>query len=221
MKQHYLLYFILMALLFSACSSETDFEEIDLGYAFFPNESGKYIDYEVDSIHYGITVDTVNFYLRELVADDFIDAEGQPATRLERYKKFNLDDEWVLTDVWSQRRTTTAAERDEENRRFVRMIFPVENGKTWDGNSYNTLDPWNYRYSGKDESYSLENLSWRETVTVNQRNNTNLVDQEFAFEVYARNIGLVHKVFTDLNFQNGMITGDDVEWRYIGNGWAE
>lgn len=221
MKQHYLLYFVLMALLFSACSSETEFEELDLGYTFFPNESGKYIDYEVDSIHYGITVDTVNFYLRELVAEDFVDAEGQPATRLERYKKFNLDDDWVLTDVWSQRRTTTAAERDEENRRFVRMIFPAQDGKTWDGNSYNTLDPWNYRYARKDLPYSLGELTWGETITVNQRNNTNLVDQEFAFEVYARNIGLVHKVFTDLNFQNGMITGDDVEWRYIGNGWAE
>lgn len=221
MKKHYLLYFTLTALLFSACSSETDFEEIDLGYAFFPNESGKYIDYEVDSVHYGITIDTVNFYLRELVAEDFVDGEGQPATRLERYKKFNLDDDWVLTDVWSQRRTTTAAERDEENRRFVRMIFPAEDGKTWDGNSYNTLDPWNYRYSRKDLPYTLDDLTWGETITVNQRNNTNLVDQEFAFEVYARNIGLVHKVFTDLNFQNGMITGDDVEWKYIGSGWAE
>ena len=86
---------------------------------------------------------------------------------------------------------------------------------------YNTNPAWNYRYSGKDQRYELDDLAWNETVRVNQRNNINLVDQEFAFEVYARNIGLVHKVFSDLNFQNGMITGVDVEWKYIGNGWAD
>lgn len=221
MKKHYLLYFFSLSLALISCKKDPNFEEIDLGYSYFPNESGKYIDYAVDSVNYGITVDTVRFFLRELVAEDFIDAEGQPATRLERYKKFDLSDDWVLTDVWSQRRTTTAAERDEENVRFIRMIFPIEDGKTWDGNSYNTNPAWNYRYSGKDQRYELDDLAWNETVRVNQRNNINLVDQEFAFEVYARNIGLVHKVFSDLNFQNGMITGVDVEWKYMGTGWAD
>jgi len=48
-------------------------------------------------------------------------------------------------------------------------------------------------------------------VEIEQRNNVNFVDQEIASEVYAKNVGLVYKRLTDLNFQNDMITGIDME----------
>jgi hypothetical protein len=140
---------------------------------------------------------------------------------VERYKKNNLQDTFQLTDVWVQKRTTTSAERYEENQRFVRLIFPVNEGESWNGNAYNTLEPWNYTYTNVGEPYSLDLLSFSKTLTVNQRNNVNLVNQEIAYEVYAYGIGMVYKQLTDLEYQNFQVTGVEVEMKAIGYGTLE
>ena len=82
MKQLYPL--LIVVLCFTACKQDPDFEEIDLGYDYFPTTSGTYIEYDVDSIHYGITVETTSFQLREVITDDFVDEEGQRAYQLEQ-----------------------------------------------------------------------------------------------------------------------------------------
>ncbi|WP_306639785.1 hypothetical protein [Sanyastnella coralliicola] len=205
----------------SGCAKETDFEAIDLGYDYFPNTEGTFIEYEVDSINYGIEVDTVHFYLKEVIAEEFIDDEGNLATRIERFKKFNMDDEYVLTDVWVQKRTSTTAERIEENFRYVRLAFPVEAGEVWDGNAYNIEEAWDYTYTSIGGSYNNGVLPFSNTLRVRQRENINLVDQESAWEVYARGIGLVHKKLTDLNYQFFEITGVDMEMRAIAFGTVE
>jgi len=109
----------------------------------------------------------------------------------------------------------------EENQRFVRLIFPVNEGKSWNGNAYNTSEPWNYNYTNVDEPYSLDLLSFSKTLTVNQRNNINLVDQEIAYEVYAYGVGMVYKQLTDLEYQNFQVTGVEVEMKAIGYGTLE
>lgn len=219
MKQLYPL--LIVVLCFTACKQDPDFEEIDLGYDYFPTTSGTYIEYDVDSIHYGITVETTSFQLREVITDDFVDEEGQRAYQLERFKRATASDDWVQTDVWTIKRTNNTAERVEENERFIRLAFPLEEGKTWDGNSFNQRDPWNYLCTSFDEPYSWEGVSFSETVFIEQRTNLNLVDQELAYEVYARNIGMVFKQFTDLTFQDGQIQGVDMEVRYIDHGFAQ
>lgn len=211
-----------LIIVLSACKkTDTDFESINLGYDYFPTTTGHFIDYEVDSISHNITIDTTHFYLREVLVEDFIDQEGQVAWRLERYKKNSLDDTFQLSDVWIQKRTTTSAERVEENERFVRLIFPVNGGDTWNGNAYNNRDPWYYEYTDVGEPFVQGLLTFPKTVTVNQRNNINLVDQEVAFEVYAEGVGLIYKKLSDLEYQNFQITGVEVEMSVIDYGTLE
>lgn len=217
MKRHLLLALFCGAFVFG-CKKKTDYEAIDFGYNYFPNGLSTYIDYEVDSISYGTINDTTHFFLREKVAEEFVDNEGQLATRLERYKRPNLDADWTLTDVWFQKRTTTTAERVEENIRYVRLTFPIKPENNWDGNVYNTEDVWNYRYSNIAVPYEMNGQTFEKTLRVNQRNNINLIDQEDAWEVYAEGIGLIHKKLTDLTFQNQEIVGVSYEMRVIDYG---
>ena len=219
MKKLYLLPII--AFCFTACQKEPDLGAIDLGYDYFPTTSGTYIDYQVDSVNYGINVDTTSFQLREVITEDFVDEEGQRAYQLGRFKRATANDEWVQTDVWTIKRTNNTAERVEENERFIRLVFPLEEGKNWDGNSFNQRDPWNYSCASFDEPYSWQGVSFSQTAFIEQRTNLNLVDQELAYEIYARNIGLVFKKFTDLAFQGGQIQGVDMELRYIDHGFTE
>jgi hypothetical protein len=221
MMKRYVLLALLVGVALSSCKKEVDYEAIDLGYDYFPNQVGAFIDYRVDSIHYGTTVDTVMYFLREVIADQFIDGEGSLATQVERYKKPNMQADYVLTDVWVQKRTPTTAERIEENERFVRLVFPLEAGKTWNGNAYNTREAWNYSYATPDQPYQAGPLTFPKTVRVNQRNNVNLVDQQIAWEVYASGFGLIYKYYKNLSFQNFEITGVDMEMVVIGYGVIE
>lgn len=213
MKKHLLI--ALAGLTIVVGCKPTYFENIDFGYKYFPNGLSTYIDYEVDSIHYGTVNDTTHFFLREKVAEEFVDNEGQLSMKLERYKRPNLDAPWELTDVWFQKRTTTTAERIEENIRYVRLTFPIKPENTWDGNVYNTEDTWNYQYTNINAPYQLNGIDYKKTIRVNQRNNINLIDQEEAWEIYAEDVGLVHKKLIDLTFQNLEIVGVSYEMRAI------
>lgn len=217
----YILFLFGAVILLGSCQDDPDFSAIDLGYDYFPNEVGTFLEYEVDSISYGIETDTTHFWLREVVAEDFIDDEGNLATRIERYKKFQADDNYTLTDVWVQKRTSTTAERFEENVRYVRLVFPVRVNDTWDGNAYNTEDPWNYTYTQVDGTHQVGTFSFDNALRVQQRENVNLVDQEEAWEVYVRDIGLVHKRLTDLTYQNFQISGVDFQMELVSYGFVE
>ena len=129
----------MMLLLTLACKKEKKAEAVDLGYTYFPTEIGQYVIYQVDSISYNdffnpVKIDTTHFQLKELVQSHFTDNEGRESDRLERYVRKNDSLPWVLRDVWYQTRTSTKAEKVEENVRFVKLIFPVEVNQKWNGN---------------------------------------------------------------------------------------
>jgi hypothetical protein len=197
----------LLPVLFSCRKSEP--EEIDLGYDYFPMQVGNYVVYRVDSTYFGTEPQTFSFQLREVLAYEFIDGQGEPAVAVERYRRPSNDEPWTLHSVWVQKRTPTSGQRLEENVRFIRMAFPVAGGKSWNGNAYNTLPAWQYVTENPDQPVSYGALDFPRSVRISQRNNVNLVDQEIAFEVYARNVGLVYKRFTDLRNQGGQLTGVD------------
>lgn len=199
----------------SGCKKNKEEIEIDLGYDYYPNKVGTYIEYEVDSIHYGVDIDTVHFYLREELVNEFVDQQNQLAVRVHRYKKFNMADEWELKDVWVQKTTPTSAERVEENIRYVRMVFPINDEQRWDGNAYNTDNEWEHQYVTIDKSLAMSGFTFSKTLSIRQRNSINLIDQEKASEIYAKNVGLISKSFLDLTFQNLIIVGNDVEWTLI------
>lgn len=207
--------------LWTCKKDESGIKAINLGYDYFPNSTGTYIEYEVDSIHYGIEIDSTHFFLREEYAEDFVDDEGQAAVRIERYKRPTDTDTWILTDVWSQKRTTTTAERVEEDQRYVRMIFPVSSDAMWDGNAYNSMDPWEYSYQDIAEPYTFNGNTYSNTLRVQQRSSINLVDQEEAYEYYEKGTGLVYKYLMDLNFQDQVITGVEMTMWMIDEGDLE
>lgn len=190
-------------------------EAVDLGYRYFPDETGSYIIYRVDSIHYGITQESFSFELKELLADQFIDGQGDAATRVERYVRLTADDPWILRNVWVQKRTTRSAHRVEDNIRYVRLAFPVEAGKLWNGNSFNTLGSETYQIRDSEVARTFGNLSFSKTLRVDQRNRVNLVDQKIAFEIYGYDVGLIYRQFKDVVNQSGQLSGAEYQLTVI------
>lgn len=204
-------FFLLLVILAAACK-KTEPEDIDLGYDYFPNTLRSFVIYQVDSAYYGINQQSFSFELKEVLATSFLDGEGQMAMVVERYVRENSADPWVLRQNWVQKITPTTAERVEDNIRFIRLVFPIEEGESWNGNAYNTLGEWSYTYDDVGKPFSIGGQVLDESLRVNQRNNVNLVDQEIAYEVYAKGVGLVKKYVKDITIQSGQTTGVEYTW---------
>ncbi len=197
-----------------------------IGYEYFPTEIGRYIEYKVDSIWQDDPVGQLGFaeahyFLRDLNESPFTDEEGRPATRVERYARQSALSDWRIKDVWYRVRTAKIAEQNEENVVFVKHNFPIRAGKTWDGNSKNLLqtlqelynqttvpEVWEYEYKNVNEPYTINGMTFDSTVTVLQ------IDRPAAFgldifsqEVYAQDVGLIHKQMRMYNIQGADTIG--------------
>ncbi|MBL7892358.1 MAG: hypothetical protein JNL63_06990 [Bacteroidia bacterium] len=203
-----ILFLIIAATTIYSCKKDQDTSALDIGYGYFPNQSGKYIIYDVDSIvknSFTKQVDTFKFQVKEVIESVFNDNTGRPTLRLERYRKYYSKTvaydsmSWVLTDVWSANLTSTSAEKVEENVRYVRLIFPVEKYKTWNGNAYNTIGEWNYKYTEIDKAKTVGGIAFDSTLTVVQFEDENLIDKKYYREMYAKNVGLIYRQIIDVH----------------------
>jgi len=193
---------ILIMLAMYACKSEV-LEAPDSGQAYFKIDQGSYIAYDVDSIVIDIPSgiqDTFVFQIKEYIDSAFFDLEGRPTARIHRSYRDQAADPWILKKVWTANRGVTKAEKVEENVRFVKMVFPVTADIEWDGNAQNTFNAWNYSYQEIDAPRNIGSLAFQRTVTVDQRDLSNLIEKEFAQEIYAYDVGMVYKQLDILKY---------------------
>jgi len=187
---------------FASCT-ETE-PPADIGYSYFPAETGRYYVYQVDSVfvdcEFGVR-DTFSYQVKEYYDTVFTDGTGENAIRLEVYRRQDASDNWTITDVWSLKKSGTRVEKTEENNRYVKMAFPVEEGAEWDGNAFNYITDWGdlYMYDAVDVPFSTGSYLFDSTVTVTQKYDSTLIYKEYFAETFARNVGMVHKVKISVN----------------------
>ena len=187
-------------LLLISCNKQTD-EQLDFFYEYYPVDIGSWIEYEVvDITHTSLGSDTMNYFLKVLKANEFVDNEGEISQRIERYWKIDVADEYVVKDVWYSKLTPTTAENVEENNRYTKLIFPVKFGAYWDGNAFNIFNEWEYEYDSIHEPYMINGLSFDSTLKVLQRDSVHTaVEYENCHEIYAKHVGMIYKKHIDLN----------------------
>ncbi len=199
------------------CKKGTE-DPIAFGYEYFPTDSGRYAQFKVDSTVWNdftvpVTIDTFRFDIRELNDSLYIDNAGDTAVVLIRNRRDSANGAWYIKDVWSMKRTNARAEKVEENERIVKLTFPIVDGAKWNGNIYNTNDPWEYELTEIGKPFTVNGFTFDKTVTVLQTGNNDipsgqtepLLHKELGKEVYAKGVGLVYKELTILeaNIQPG------------------
>lgn len=186
-----------------SCKKDSETTPPDLGYEYFPDDVGKYIIYEVDSIGYDDFLpsppDTTRYLLKEFVESIFIDNSGRPTMRIERYKKMYNPSvpydslPWILSDIWTANRTATTSEKVEENIRYIKLVFPVAKGKEWNGNVFNTLGQKEYEMTSIDKPATIGGLLFDSVITVTQYLQKTFIDTIIEEEKFAKHIGLIYK----------------------------
>ncbi len=206
-----------------ACNENTNKIDvnIDQGYEYFPLGLGKYWVYQVDSIVYDTTGnrverDTARLFVREEIVDSFVDNSGRPAFRIERSIRYADTEAWRVKDVWMAVRSDDQAERVEENLRFVKLVFPLIQGTTWNGNlfidettqvivageSIEMFKNWSYELQSLGLTENIGGQSFENVATVLQADSENLIELRYAKEKYGRDIGLIYRELQILDTQN-------------------
>lgn len=215
MKGSYLkiiLFFFIVAIV--SCTKENTVLTPNLGYTYFPVNVGHYVIYDVDSIYkdgFSGIVTHGKYQIKEVVESEFIDNAGRTTYRIERYRKDTINyPDWTIYNVWTANVTPTVAERFENNVRYIKLIFPVVLGETWNGNSMNTEVEEDYEYIEVNEALYINNLSFDSVATVLQADELdNLAEPKYKEEKYATGVGLIYRknyiITTKTNPQTGVL----------------
>ena len=205
----------MVVLLFAGCTEETA-EPLDFSadYAYFPLQLNQPRFYAMDSIVLfnttrGIVYDTTRLEVRETLVESFLAADGTETFRGERWDRILPDGPFRFAQTYTVSRSATTALRSEDNLTFTKLVFPLRQGKRWDGNAafddtrffpvggefLDVYRDWTYRYEAVDETLTLpsgEQLT--DVLTVEQADLTDvLIDYRVAYERYAPGIGLVER----------------------------
>lgn len=203
--------FVIISLLASCAKKKIPENEQLLGTAYYPVETGRFIEYDVDSTVYNdlpVSVIKYQYRIKEIVKDQFTDNEGRTAYRIERYVKIKQNTKpydsipYTIKEVWMLNASNKNIQMNERNIRYTKLIFPVELYATWNGNAFNNLGDQNYSYEYIDKQETINNLNLDKVLQVKQKDLKNLIAYEYAIEKYAKNIGLVERKIINIYSNN-------------------
>lgn len=206
---------IVVALLFLACKDEVDVRPpLDAGEEYFPISPGSEWVYALDSIIFddaqgGNSLDTFSRFIREVITDAYYDeTTGDTIYLVERSIKENLQDSWNFNRNYGIIRNADEALRIEENQRFVKLNFPIREGKEWDALAYidenqevligteliEMFVNWESEIIAVDQDDNIGGIPFEGNVlTCLHADDDNEIERRFVLEKYARGVGLIFR----------------------------
>lgn len=181
---------------------------------FFPLQVGLYHIYGIEETQFtssGGPIDMV-YKMKLAVIDSFRNSSGGTTYVIHRSVQQVGQTEFEYKDTWSARLDIDRVVVNEGNIPFVRLAFPLVLGKQWNGNALNELGGEQtcgggptfacdvYKILNANEPFEFKG-EILESLQVEQNNNTDLiVKQDVRKELYVRNIGLVYKESSVLEY---------------------
>ena len=203
-------FFWFSLVLVSACNETKDLGPETLGVDFYPINIGQYRIYEVEEIQFKIVgFDTLNYQLRETIFDS-IQSIDQTTYLLRRDVRQNSLQEWESDSIWAVASTDTYIAVSENNIPFIKLTFPVIDGREWNGNSLNSRGNQIYYYQGVSQAI-VDSVAAEDHVRVVIEDiEENITGLDLRSEVYVRGVGLVEKDYLTQRNCTASDCGDDL-----------
>jgi len=190
---------------------------------------GKFVIYKLDStvvLPFGVGF-TVNSYLVKDSIDGMItDNLNRPGYHIVRYTWDSATHQWNNSNTFLAVLAGKTFEYTENNMRQTRLVSPIADNFSWQGNSYISTSPfnfvsnddnylgWTFSYSNVGLPFRVGDLNFDTTITVVQYDSANnkpfyvnsISNYSKSYEVYAKGVG---KVFQDLfswEYQTSYVT---------------
>jgi hypothetical protein len=195
--------YVVLLLALTACNPTCDDCAVKTsGQEFFPLVVGQFTEFDVSEQQYALGVAPVgrSYQVKESVVEQYNDVAGQAVFRIVRYKRANSNQKWQPDSTLTARLRTDEVVKNESGKDYVKIVFPVADRSTWNGNVYNNLGEDKYEIKNTNKPYTVGGQSFERTVTVIQQSDSTLVGQDKRIEIYAADIGLVYKESANLQF---------------------
>jgi hypothetical protein len=131
---------LLLTSIFWSCQEESITSESDPSqFAYFPLKLGKEYIYASDSIligNGGLYRDTFSSQIREVLKDTFRTVDNELVYLIDRFFRRDTTQSWSPINRWIASVNNGYAYRTEENLKFVKMVFPIVEGKKWEPNRF-------------------------------------------------------------------------------------
>lgn len=203
MKNKFLLVFLIV---FSfACHRKTvEVTPSTVDYDYYPLDSGRYWVYQVHRINYNITTTDTTYFVKELIYDNYETSPGVTKYEVYRFYKGDLSNDWPIQpdSVWTIYKTANQLSKVEFAKEYIRLVFPADNNRTWNGNALNTTFEDLYKIKNKGQSRVVEGVSYSSTLQVEEENNSNLIGKDIRSIYYAKGVGPIeiHKEIVSYKF---------------------
>ncbi len=204
------------ALVFFSCKNQEDPSDSDLGYSYYPLSDGDYRIYSViDTSFEGVGVNVVTRYQIKEEIQEPITVNDETRYQLYVYYKTAGMSDWnsYPDSVWTVFNTNGKIVKVQNNVRFVKLVFPFDIGKKWDGNISDTEnDPQKY-YEMKEirRPHTVDSLYFPKTVSVVEYDDKSRINLDYIVSVYAKDYGLVYNEFINYRYKQDNIY-DKVEF---------
>ncbi len=208
---------LFFAVIFFGCKKENSKPSVDYLYSYFPMAEGYSLVYNVTEINIDDTMDifdTLRYQLKERFDSLYYDNSGNPAWRLERYKRNDSSQNWIISDVWEAQVINNQLQIVEENQRFVKVVFPPEVGMHWDGNTFNTIGRQEYEVTDLNVPGNVNQYHFDSTLTITLDNRESLINKYYTINQYAKHAGLINKTVISIDYAN-IIPGVPIEQRIV------
>ncbi len=210
MRLNYIILFFLLLLV--GCHS-SDVQPKGTGVDYFPMKVGAFWVYGmVETNITQLTGQTNELYDVKIEVADSLLLSGQITYVLQRFKRTDSSQPWAPLDTWSSRKDEFQAVLQEGNTPYIKLTFPLNDGKSWNGNAFNnvggteqcpdgTFTCDNYLVTNLAKSFQTTGVSYENSVTIVENNDTDpIVKKDVRKSVYAKSIGLVYYESTILEY---------------------
>ncbi len=208
---------------FISCKKHND-DTTDPTRNYFPLTFGRSVTFAVDSIYYNeVTCSQyrVKSQMKYVVTDTFTDRKNftyKLSYILDVFSRPYEGAIWKPISVIILNPTATGLNWTQDNVKYTKMMFPVQNGFSWKGNAsapvndsdFSFLKNWNYTYQDYHQSYNTGYVNFDNTVTVLENDesvNYPAIDsgvaamRTYSKAVYAYNVGLVYRELTHWTYR--------------------
>lgn len=185
-----------LSLLLAGCRESDPVPVYNPDYEYVPLAVGNWIEYEVDSIVYNSFEDSTEYYnyiVKDEVVESYEDLEGRTVYRVLRYQRADSNSAYSPTITYELLRDDNRIERKLNGKVTVPFVFPPQEGRTWDGNAFNTDERQDFEFDYVDQFREFNDVQYRGLTRIIQIEDTNnFVIKQFAEEIYADGIGLIY-----------------------------
>jgi hypothetical protein len=159
------------------------------------------------------------YEIKTVISDSIANAAGTFTYVISRFKRTLPTEAWASLDTWTSRMDSREVIVQEGNVPFLKLNFPVETGREWNGNKYNNQESVEfcdgtaitscdlYSFGEIEKPYTTgAGVTFDKTIEVVENNNLDLiVKQDVRRAVYAWQVGLV---FREINVLEYCTVGD-------------